>query len=197
MPPRIALASLALIAACGPSNSVSGTVAGTGFTIKEAIVGPLRTSSSGSGLTTTAAAMVLSDTAGWCDSLKANRMKKNTRSLVILLTNRPDRNTMLAPAAGDFTVIQQSSALGNLATAQVLELDGSCTSSGTPDAGSPPRAWSSWGSSSSRPAARPRARSTSRSAPRRTRSPAPSPPPTASSLRPPAVPAASSRGQSA
>lgn len=134
MPPRIALASLALIAACGPSNSVSGTVAGTGFTIKEAIVGPLRTSSSGSGLTTTAAAMVLSDTAGWCDSLKANRMKKNTRSLVILLTNRPDRNTMLAPAAGDFTVNQQSSALGNLATAQVLELDGSCTSSGTPDA---------------------------------------------------------------
>ncbi|MBX7097718.1 MAG: hypothetical protein K1X89_08400 [Myxococcaceae bacterium] len=131
---RIALTSLAFLAACGPGNSLSGTVAGTGFTIKEAIIGPVKSSSKGSGLTTTAAGLILSDTAGWCDALKANRMKKNTRSMVILLTNRPDQSTQLAPAAGDFTVTQQSSALGNLASAQVLDLDGTCTRSSDPDA---------------------------------------------------------------
>lgn len=127
--PRLPVATLllAVAAACGPSGpgiTWNGTVGGFALQAQEAFVTPLV----GNDGQVRSAALTVTDRAGLCGQLKANRQPKGMTYAVLVLAQVDAVGNGFAPVAGDYTVFAPSAQLpqGNVSQGFFAALDERC-----------------------------------------------------------------------
>lgn len=109
--------ALSLVAACGGPGSVNGTVSGHSLAVSDAVYADINVAGGIVGV------IFLSDHAGMCDEIKANRQPKNLTYLAIALTNFDASHKTLPLAEGEYTV---SGANGMVALVNYNWTDSSC-----------------------------------------------------------------------
>ncbi|MBL8953304.1 MAG: hypothetical protein JNK82_21170 [Myxococcaceae bacterium] len=122
----VVMAVAVVLSACGSAGSFSGTVTGNSLSVKDAAFALLKTDDGKSaGLL-----LVLSDTPGMCDKVKANRTPKNSSSFTMLAFNLSDTGEALAPDANEYTIRSElvtPPLKGRIGVSFFSKVDANCT----------------------------------------------------------------------
>ncbi|MEW6432521.1 MAG: hypothetical protein AB1730_13545 [Myxococcota bacterium] len=129
---RVSLGLVAVfLSACGGPGSMDGTVAGLNLSVKDAIFALIKDANG----TTQGMYLVLADKPDLCATVKANRQPKSLTGVVFSMIRYTDTGTVLAPEAGDYTVINmQPPRGGSYAGAFFTHTDANCTPTIAPTA---------------------------------------------------------------
>jgi hypothetical protein len=118
---KLSLVALAVIAS--GCNSFQGRVGGTELQVVEALFFPYKENGA-----VTGASVIMSNKAKLCDSLKGNRVPKNSVYMVMSI-GRYTSSGAVAPDTGDYTITSGSvTSPGNYAAAVFASLDSNCNS---------------------------------------------------------------------
>ena len=118
---KLSLVALAVIAS--GCNSFNGKVGGTELQVVEALFFPYKENGA-----VTGASVIMSNKPKLCDSLKGNRVPKNSVYMVMSV-GRYTASGAVAPDVGDYTVTSGSvTSPGNYAAAVFASLDANCNS---------------------------------------------------------------------
>lgn len=136
MKKSLLVASLLLCAACAP-GSFSGTVAGNGLSVQDAIFMAMKDSNGA----VMAVMMAMSDVPDMCTVMKANKSPKSATSVAFVLMDMNSDLTFAVPAAGDYPIpTTPPTSGGKFAGGVFQKMDDTCTgtiadTSGTAESG--------------------------------------------------------------